>query len=181
MGGVRGILVAGQPGSGKTTVLEALHKRYAIQVPVSVTTRHVDSWEFGVRHLPEQAFRDRAERGDIVCPVISAGFLYGWEEAEFEIVRSSVRFAATVRGYTALVLASTMHDVVPVWLDVNRAERLTRIRRRAEIRDMDQEVYERRLSMDDDEARYRDFFPTKIGSDVDPVKRLAGIYDDDDR
>jgi guanylate kinase len=178
---VRGVILTGPLGVGKTHALRVLTTSHGFWTPRELTTRPVDTGSTSHGHVSEDSFIQRAKEGDIVMPAHFAGQWYGWPRSDFERLLSADGLAALdVRPYTALILASVIETFKAIWLwaapDVLMQRRLSR----RELRDQDEAFRAYREQQDAYDAAYERLFKTKIRADEDIVNNILSVVANDD-
>lgn len=159
---VRGVILTGRLGVGKTTALVLLRQAYGVVVPQTTTTRTVSSTDVALCHLPVAEFTALVRAGRLQLPMIAGRYLYAWDVSELDLIRTAPRVAIAVRPYTALLISAFVPDLQPVWLDVDEGTREQRLLARSEDRDDAAKELPRRRVFDSEDARYQPFFTTVV-------------------
>lgn len=171
-----GVLLSGLTGVGKTTIQNALLER-GCWAPVLFTTRTVGGEEGpNVVAMSREQFIAGVVKGDLVVPTIFGGEMYGWTAEDLGRLRSSPGGAViSVRPYTALLLATLLDGLLPVWLFVPEADRQARLTRRRSARDRDLGLSGARMARDAEDAAYADLFGIRVLADNSAVQTTAKL------
>ncbi len=174
---LRGFLITGRIGTGKTTLIRRLAEVHGFTAPVVTTTRSLGKQDFRLRHLDKLSFLELARSHNIVLPMAAGGVYYGWTADEFDLLRSGTRVAASVRPYTALVLEYLLPGLCPIWLDVSEPERQRRVLQRWEARDSQPFSSAARARFDEEDATYFSLVKNHLPAEADTTLVLAQAYD----
>lgn len=127
---MRGLLLTGPTGVGKSTAQAELHERHGFWVPRTCTTRRVESHESDLLHYSQPEFLDAVRAGKVALPASFGGKWYGWLAGDLHALQhGSGRAVLNVRPYPALILQALLEGFIAVWLTVDDDELS---RRRAE-------------------------------------------------
>jgi guanylate kinase len=156
---MRGIVLTGQTGVGKSTAQRCLRVEHGFWTPRTCTTRAIAAEELDLFHVPEPDFLHSVRAGSIVLPAAFGSTWYGWKQEDFALMRmASSRVVLNVRPYTALVLQATLDGFVAVWLTTNDEELARRRASRQEVRDTDIDLRLRRENQDKEDLIYQPCF-----------------------
>jgi hypothetical protein len=144
-----------------------------------ITSRHVEAREGDlIKEMPEERIMGAVRNGELVAPVIFAGNIYAWRMADFQRLQERSEGAVlTTRPYTALLLGAAIPRLLPVWLEISEDDRAGRLTGRAEGRDRDQALTERRRTEDSEDLPYRDFFTVRIDADDAALPRVMRLLE----
>src|SRR5438105_738936 len=98
---MRLLVISGQLGAGKTTVLKNLLTDYSVTVPITTTTRLVSATDLSLVHRDREEFIRSVRNGTLHMPMSIGGHFYGWSSDQFELLRTGSRLAVSTRPYTA--------------------------------------------------------------------------------
>lgn len=173
---MRGLLLTGPTGVGKSTVQTRLRDDHGFWVPHTCTTRIVDSTDSDLLHVPEAEFLQAVHRGEIVVPACFGGIWYGWRNSDVKRMRTDDgRAVLNVRPYTALILQALLDEFTAVWLTLEPNELLRRRSGRQAPRDTNDRLRRQRESQDDDDLVYRPCFGHVYIADDDLLSKLLNL------
>lgn len=173
---MRGLLLTGPTGVGKSTAQLRLRSEHGFWTPRTCTTRGVGTADLDFDHVPEPEFLRRAKAGDIVLPARFGSAWYGWSREELSLLRSAPgRAALNVRPYTALILQAALDDCIGVWLTLDDEELAGRRAGRREARDIDFELRARREAQDKEDLTYKACFAHVFMADDTLIDRLLEL------
>ena len=127
---MRGLILTGPTGVGKSTAQSALQKLHGFWVPRTCTTRQIEAAE-KKEMVPysHDGFLEAVRAGSIVLPTSFGGQWYGWLAADLLALKyDSGQAVLNVRPYPALLLQGLLEDFRAVWLTLDQSE-LARRRR----------------------------------------------------
>ena len=176
---MRGLILTGALGSGKTTAQNLLVSNHNFWTPLTVTTRDVSGLETFMLSVPFDKFTKGVNEVKYVLPYRFGQHWYAWRSSDFEhlIFSKSKRSVVNVRPYTALLLSAFRTDLIPVWLWVEPEELQRRLTKRADARDTEPELRSLRRLQDEEDRSYELLFSHRVRSDdkmVDSLLRLLG-------
>jgi guanylate kinase len=173
---MRGLVLTGPTGVGKSTAQRRLHDEHGFWTPRTCTTRAVTSAELDLLHVPEPDFLQSVRAGRIVFPATFGSAWYGWTQKDFSFMTTADgRAVLNVRPYTALVLQATLNSFVPVWLTINDEELARRRAGRHELRDTDLNLRTRRETQDREDLVYRPCFSHVCVADDTLIASLLAV------
>ena len=176
---MRGLILTGALGSGKTTAQNLLVSDHNFWTPVTVTTRDVSDLEVLMLSVPFDKFTSGVHDGEYVLPYRFGLHWYAWRSSDFQrlIHDKSQRSVVNVRPYTALLLSAFRADLIPVWLWIESEEIQKRLTKRADARDTEPELSRLRILQDKEDRGYELLFSHRVHSDdkmVDALLSLVG-------
>jgi guanylate kinase len=176
---VRGLIITGALGAGKTTAQDALVHRHGFWTPVTITTRPVDVNEQYARYVSLEAFRDGVVEHKYVLPAKFGGQWYAWSALDFTRLTEdrASRIVVNVRPYTALLLSALIRDMLPVWLWVEPDELVRRVSQRSAKRDVDPYIGVQREHQDTEDKAYEMFFQYRVRSDENMLPSLLRLME----
>jgi len=179
---IRGLLLSGELGAGKTTVLNTLVRDHGFWSPKLITTRTVEIEEEGVVSISAESFAADVRNGAYALPAKFGAYWYAWYEEDLHrfVSSNSQKVVATVRPYTALLLAALSPGLVPVWLWADAGELSSRRKARSSSRDLNPGVARQRDLENEIDKTYEPLFRVRIHSDPDTVRALLKLYNDHD-
>lgn len=156
---MRGLLLTGPTGVGKSTAQTVLREQHGFWTPRTCTTRVVEPNEPEFLHFSEAEFLTAVRAGDVVLPASFGAEWYGWLRVDLTALQHRAgRAALNVRPYPALMLQALLSGFVAVWLTVDGAELTRRRARRRAARDTDQVLRQRRQAQDEEDLIYKPCF-----------------------
>lgn len=174
---MKGLILTGALGAGKTTAQRGLVDNYGFWTPRTVVTRQVLPAETELSQVELEAFRVGVLKGEYVLPARFGGHWYAWVSADFEtLCKPSDRCAVlNVRPYTALVLSTIFRELTPVWLSIDEGERARRLSARAQVRDVEQAQFTERAHSDAEESDYEPLFHYRVLSGPGLIEALLSV------
>jgi len=173
---VRGLLLTGPTGVGKSTAQVALCKGHGFWMPRTCTTRAVEPNEPDALHFPEPDFLEAVQSGEVVLPASFGTEWYGWLKGDLDALQHDAGWAVlNVRPYTALMLQALLEGFVAVWLAVDASELSRRRVGRTAARDTDTALRSRRQAHDDEDLVYRPCFAHVCTADENLVATLLDL------
>lgn len=173
---MRGLILTGPTGVGKTTIQSRLCEQHGFWTPTTCTTRRVETSEHGLICVPEREFIEAVRAGRILLPAAFGGYWYGWPEEDVAALGSGrERAVMNVRPYPALLLQGVLHGLIAVWLTVDATELHRRRSTRHTSRDDDPLVRARREAQDMEDSVYMPCFSHTCIANEQAVANLLAL------
>jgi guanylate kinase len=173
---MRGLLLTGPTGVGKSTAQAVLREQHGFWVPRTCTTRTPEAGEPDLLHFPADRFLEAVRSGEIVLPASFGQEWYGWLTTDLNVLRQNDgRAVLNVRPYAALMLQALLPDFVAVWLTVDDQELSRRRSTRLAARDSDGALRQRRVTQDNDDLVYRPCFAHVYMADARLISNLLAL------
>lgn len=173
---MKGLLLTGPTGVGKSTLQATLRTEHGFWVPRTCTTRSVEADERDVTRFDDDVFLSAVRGGDIVLPAFFGGHWYGWLREDLDALSSRAQPAVlNVRPYAALMLCALAHNLVAVWLALEEGELQKRRAGRRAARDTDLTTRMRREAEDDNDLVYKPCFANIVTADESAIARLLEL------
>jgi hypothetical protein len=177
---MRGLILTGALGSGKTTAQLTLVREHGFWTPTTVTTRVVAEHEQFLTRVALEDLISGAVQKKYVLPFRFGQHWYAWPTQDFERLLDNApgRAVVNVRPYTALLLSAFAFDLIPVWLWTDDQSLRQRLEQRSATRDVDSELSLIRQSQDQEDTRYEAFFLHRLHSDDTVIRSLLRLVGD---
>lgn len=173
---MRGLLLTGPTGVGKSTAQLVLHQQYGFWTPRTCTTRQVEAHESDFLHHSELDFLKAVRDSSIVLPASFGGEWYGWPAQDLHTLQhGSGRAVLNVRPYPALILQALLEDFTAVWLTVDDEELNRRRAGRLAVRDTNLQLRKERQTQDEADLVYRSCFGHVCTADDALVANLLAL------
>lgn len=156
---MRGLVLTGPTGVGKSTAQAVLHEHHGFWVPRTCTTRQAEVDESDLLRYSQSEFLEAVRTGKVVLPASFGGEWYGWLEEDLRALQQDDgRAVLNVRPYAALMLQGLLKNIIAVWLTLDDDELSRRRSGRFAARDINRRSRERRKTQDDSDLIYRHCF-----------------------
>jgi len=176
---MRGLILTGALGAGKTTAQDILVRQHGFWTPVTVTTRETSKVEAYVAHVALDDFIAGVIDKKYVLPAKFGTEWYAWTAADFSrlLHDHAAPSVVNVRPYTALLLASLVSTLLPVWLWIDPDELARRISTRGAARDLESSARKERARQDMEDKAYEVLFRFRLRSDEHLVNSLLNLLE----
>jgi guanylate kinase len=181
-----GLILTGLSGVGKTTAELQLCSDHGFWVIPTVTTRVVDAEnDHHLQTVAELEFLHQVRSGDLSLPFHFANSWYAWRHSDLQaLISHQGRAVLNLRPQPALTLHAFLPKLLPVWIEVDEAERERRITNRQATRDTNPRLADLRHKKDLEDASYRPCFKHARTADAKLVSGLIELlweYSDAER
>lgn len=173
---MRGLILTGPLGVGKSTAQRLLMRDHAFWTPETITTRSVDNDETGMRACDRDAFVSAVRRGELVLPTHFASEWYAWSREDVSKLRCADGLAVlNVRPYTALTLAGMLPELIAVWLWAPADVLAARRQDRRLGRDVDETIRRIREAADEEDRIYEPLLVRRAEANAVVVSSLLAV------
>jgi guanylate kinase len=176
---MRGLILTGALGVGKTTAQDTLVRLHGFWTPTTMTTRSVSSDEAYALGVGLEEFTAGVRDRRFVLPAKFGTNWYGWSAEDFHRLRNdrAARAVVNVRPYTALLLSALIEDMLPVWIWLTPEELALRLAQRAAVRDVEPAILSERRRQDEEDRTYETLFEHRVRSDENMPQSLLRLIE----
>jgi guanylate kinase len=173
---MRGLILTGPTGVGKSTAQSALREKHGFWVPRTCTTRLIEANELDLVPYSRNEFLEAVRARNVVLPTSFGGQWYGWLATDLDALRHDPgRAVLNVRPYPALLLQGLLENFCAVWLTLDEGELARRRTSRFADRDTNAELRQRRHTQDQSDLTYRECFAHVCVAGEALVVNLLGL------
>ncbi|WSQ10355.1 hypothetical protein OG604_22810 [Streptomyces sp. NBC_01231] len=173
---MRGLILTGPLGVGKTTAQRILIEQYDFWSPSEATTRKAEERESHLTTHSLDTFTALVKARKLAFPMEFAGNWYAWHSEDLtRMMNEPGKAVVNVRPYTALAMSAILPDMLPVWLWLPDEELMRRRLSRTDQRDRDESMRMRREVRDAEDAGYERMFDRRYQAQPDLIKNLLDL------